>query len=142
MVLLDTIQTHTVPIQISQREHLTKDASKQTPKPHRIIQSFELEGTLKGHLAQLPCNKQGCLQLHKVLRAPSSLTLHVSKDRVSTTSLGNLYQYFTTLYCKKTKQNNNKKKTTKNLMSNQNLPFNFETIFPCPITREPKLHWK
>jgi len=26
---------------------------------HRIIESFELEGTLEGHLVQLPCNEQG-----------------------------------------------------------------------------------
>ena len=33
-----------------------------------------LEGTWKGHLVQLPCREQGHLQLHQVLRAPSSLT--------------------------------------------------------------------
>ena len=32
---------------------------------------LELEGTCKGHLVQLPCNEQGHLQLHQVLRAPS-----------------------------------------------------------------------
>jgi len=37
---------------------------------HRIIESFELEGTLQGHLVQLPCTEQGHLQLHQVLRAP------------------------------------------------------------------------
>jgi len=31
----------------------------------RIIEWFELEGTLKGHLAQPPCNEQGHLQLHQ-----------------------------------------------------------------------------
>jgi len=54
--------------------------------PGRITESFDLEGTLKGHLAQLPCSEQGHLQLHQVLRAPSSLTLGVYKDRASTTS--------------------------------------------------------
>jgi len=29
------------------------------PNCHRIIGSFELEGTLKDHLLQLPCNEQG-----------------------------------------------------------------------------------
>jgi len=47
---------------------------------HRIIELLELERTLKGHLAQLPCNKQRHLQLHQVLRAPSSLTLSAYKD--------------------------------------------------------------
>ena len=34
-----------------------------------IVELFELEGTLKGHLIQLPCNEQGHLQLDQVLRA-------------------------------------------------------------------------
>ena len=33
---------------------------------HRIIESFELEGTLKGHLVQLSCNEQEHLQLDQV----------------------------------------------------------------------------
>lgn len=31
-----------------------------------IIEVYELEGTSEGHLAQLPCNEQGCLQLDQV----------------------------------------------------------------------------
>ena len=38
---------------------------------HRITESFELEGTFKGHLVQLYCNKQGHLQLDQMLRARS-----------------------------------------------------------------------
>lgn len=48
----------------------------------RIIESFELEEAPKGHLVQLPRNKQGHLQLHQVLSAPSSLTLRASSSRV------------------------------------------------------------
>ena len=44
---------------------------------HGITESFELEGTLKGHPVQLNCTEQGPQQLHRVLRAPSSLTLSV-----------------------------------------------------------------
>jgi len=36
---------------------------------HRIRRLFELEGTIKGHLVQLPYNAQGHPQLHQVLRA-------------------------------------------------------------------------
>ena len=62
-----------------------------------ITEWLEMEGTLKGHLVQLPCSEQGRLQCHQVLRAPSSLTLSVSRDRASTTSLGNLCQCLTAL---------------------------------------------
>ena len=36
------------------------------------MESCELEGTLKGHPVQLPCNEQGHLQLNQVLRAQPS----------------------------------------------------------------------
>ena len=60
----------------------------------KFIESFQLEGTLTGHL---PCNEQGHLQLDQVLRAPSSLTLGISKDRAPTASLGSLFPCLTTL---------------------------------------------
>ena len=63
----------------------------------RIIKSSELEGTLKGHLVQPPCSEHGHPQVDQVLRAPSSLTLGVSRDGASTTSLGNLLQCLITL---------------------------------------------
>ena len=37
--------------------------------PHRIIELFELEEILKGHLVQLPCNEQGHLKLHHVAQS-------------------------------------------------------------------------
>jgi len=54
----------------------------------RIIGSFELEETLKGCLAQLPCSEQGHLQLHQELSAPSSLTLGVHRDKVECSQSG------------------------------------------------------
>jgi len=45
----------------------------------RMLESFEFEETPKDHLVQVPCNEQGHLQLHQVLRAPFSLTLNVSR---------------------------------------------------------------
>ena len=47
-------------------------------------------------LMQHPCHEQGHPQLHQVLRASSNLTLSVSGDGASTTSLGNLCQCLTT----------------------------------------------
>jgi len=66
----------------------------------RVFELLELEGTLKGHLVQPPCNEQGHLQQIRLLRAPSSLTLSISRDRVSTTSLGILFQSLTILITK------------------------------------------
>ena len=75
-----------------------------TPHPsecrdHRI----ELEGTFKGHLAQLPCSEQGHLQLHQVLRALCSLTLDVPRNREGIHSLlsGQPVPEPHHIYCKK-----------------------------------------
>jgi len=64
-----------------------------------ITDWFELEGTLKDHLAPLPAMNRDS---HSSISAqsPSSLTLDVSKNGEPTTSLGNLYQCLTTLTVK------------------------------------------
>jgi len=70
---------------------------------HRTVESFDLEGDFKSHLVQLSCNKQG-RPLIRLLSAPSSLTLGVSKNRTSNTSntlLGNLCQCLIILMAKK-----------------------------------------
>jgi len=66
------------PIGMSQESQVISD--------HRIMELFELEGTFKGHLIQLPCSEKGHLQLHQMLRAPSRLILNVSRDGASITS--------------------------------------------------------
>ena len=54
-----------------------------------MIQQFELEGALTGHLIQLSCNEQGHLQLDQF--AQSRLILSVSKDEAPTAISGNLF---------------------------------------------------
>ena len=66
-----------------------------------IIESFEPEGTPKGHVAQLPCTEQGRPQVGQELRAWSSLTLNVCRDGAPTTSPGNLCQCPSALIVKK-----------------------------------------
>jgi len=56
---------------------------------YRIIESLELEGTVK--CSSSPCNEEGHAQLDQV--TPSSAVLNVSRDRASTASLGNLSQW-------------------------------------------------
>jgi len=41
---------------------------------YRIIECFGLEGTFRGHLAQLPCSEQGHLQLDQVAQSPVQLS--------------------------------------------------------------------
>ena len=65
-----------------------------------VIEPYELEGTLRSHLIQLPCTEQEHLQPDQVLRDPSNMILSVSRDGASTTSLGNLCQCLTTLIAK------------------------------------------
>lgn len=67
---------------------------------HKITESFGLEGTLKAHLDQLPCNEHGQLQLSQIAQSAPSLTLNVTRDGAPTTSLGNLIQCLTTLTVK------------------------------------------
>ena len=64
-----------------------------------IIEPFELEGTTKGHLVQLPAVNR---DTHSSISAqsPSSLTSGVCRNRTSTCCLGNLCQCLTTLVIK------------------------------------------
>jgi len=59
-----------------------------------------LEGISGGYLVQLLCNEQGHYSQIRLPRALSSLTLKVSRDRASNTTLGNLLQCLTTLAVK------------------------------------------
>ena len=61
------------------------------------MESFELEGTLKGHLAQLPLTKQLYLLLDQVAQSPVQPDLEYIQGGVFTTSLGSLCQCLTTL---------------------------------------------
>jgi len=93
---------------------------------YRITETFELEGTLRGLLVQPPFSEQGCQQPDQVFRAPSSLTLNVSRGRTFTTTLGNVLQYLTTLSVKNVF-----------LISNLNLP-SF-SLKPFPLSYHTRL---
>ena len=88
----------------------------------RIVESFELEETFKSHLVQLPCSEQ----LHQVLRAPSSLTLGVSRT-------GHPPPLWVSVpvphhpHCRK---------LLPYVLSKSPLLY-FETISTCPITTDP-----
>jgi len=49
-------------------------------RPHRTIESFELEGTFKSHLVQLPCNEQGLLHLDPVAQSPAQPDLEYLQE--------------------------------------------------------------
>jgi len=46
-----------------------------------MIELFQLEGTLKGNLVQLPCNKQGYPQLHQAAIAKYQSVSECSEPR-------------------------------------------------------------
>jgi len=73
---------------------------KKTPFKRSSQNCLSWKEPVKSHLVQPPCNKQGHLQLHQVLRTPYSLTLSVHRDGASTPSLGNLCHCLTTLMVK------------------------------------------
>ena len=82
----DTLSRAQAIVQLSKKQHWKQDEII-------IIESIELEGTLKGYLVQFPCSEQGHPEPDQVLRTLSSLTLNVSRDRTSTTSL---YRHYNT----------------------------------------------
>jgi len=63
MITFATCQVH---LQLSSPEA----ADRRALSIHRNIECFGLEGTFRGRLAQLPCSKQGHLQLDQVAQSP------------------------------------------------------------------------
>jgi len=59
---------------------------------YRAIEWFGFEETFKGYLVQAPCNEQGRLPIDQFAQGPTNLTLNVSRDGASMTSVGNLCQ--------------------------------------------------
>ena len=82
---------------ISRINEISNNHRLQIKQNHRTIEKFGLEGTFKGHLVQPPAMSRDIFTQTRLLRAPSNLTFNVSRDGASTTFLGNLFQYFTTL---------------------------------------------
>jgi len=91
---------------------------------HRIIELFELEGTLKGHLSH-SLHWAGTPTALSVLRAPSSLTWACPRMGHHHLS-GTPCQCFITPYCKR---------PSPHIKYKSPLSF-FETISPCPITTD------
>jgi len=73
--------------------HLLMNLTEFVWENQGIIESFQLEGTLK-----LPCNEQEDLQPDQVAQSPVQPDLECLQR--STTSLSNVFQYFTTLILK------------------------------------------
>lgn len=67
---------------------------------HRTIEWFEMERTLRGHLAQLPYSEQGAPLAPSGAQSPYSLGLSVSSDGAGTTSLCSVFQCLTSLILK------------------------------------------
>ena len=63
-----------------------------TESQSRILESYELEGTLEGPSSPNPCNEQGHLQLHQVAQslalAPSGMTSEMSFTACVSQELG------------------------------------------------------
>jgi len=64
---------------------------------HRITESFELEGALKGHLVQLSYNECGHLQLYQVAQSPIQPDLECLQGQAIHLLLGNTFQYVSRL---------------------------------------------
>ena len=91
---------------------------------HRIV---KLEGTLKGHLGQLPCNEQGHLQLDQVDQSPVQLDSECLQEKGIHHLSGQPATVPHHPYC------------TKFLpyIQSKSPLFQFETISPSPITTVP-----
>jgi len=80
--------------------YLTAGGEEKAEVNHRLTECFGLERTFRGHLVQPPAMSRDIFNQTRLLRAPSNLTLNVSRDGALTTSLGNICQGFTTLMVK------------------------------------------
>jgi len=58
------------------------------------MERFELEGTLKGHLVQLPCNEQGHLQPHQGAQSP----IHPDLERLQGWGIHHLSEHVSLFY--------------------------------------------
>ncbi|KAK4828550.1 hypothetical protein QYF61_027519 [Mycteria americana] len=87
------------------KKHLSTNAFKDLhillklwgPELHMVSKGKDNLGYLKSHH---PAMSKDIFNSIRLLRAPSNLTLNVSRDGASTTSLGNMFQCFTTLILK------------------------------------------
>jgi len=96
-------------------------------KHHKIIEQFGLEGTFRGHLAQLPFSEQGHLQLEQVAQGPVQPDLECFQGLGIYSLSGQPVPVFHHPHCKK---------FLPYIQSKSTLLW-FKTITPCPIATGP-----
>ena len=96
------------------------------PQTHRIIESFELEGTVKGHLVQLLCHEQGHLQLNQSAQSPIQPDLECLQGRGIHHISGQPVPVAQHPYCKKLFP----------YIQSKSHVFLFEAIFLFPVTTD------
>jgi len=68
---------------------------------NRIVELFELEEIIKGHLVQLPCNEQGHLQLDQGAQSPIQPDLECLQEQDIRHLSGQAVSVPHYFYCKK-----------------------------------------